>query len=253
MNKSRNSNIWYNIYLFTFSCCLEFSLWKLLRLYTKPKLLIGIWLKVPRSPKWLSITGFILGMIILVLLLDWQFEIFCEPSIPGLPRIPGWPIVGNLFQQGPSAAITYWSWKYDVFQLRLGTKRVVVANSFESIYNLWQVNWKTNISRPVLYTFHQVMSKSQGVTIGTTPYSETWKKMRKVVAANLSNSSIQYYAPILDRNSSRCISSLQESIGKDIDVHPILKTFTLCIVSIQKTKNISILLSSNILTISTEC
>jgi hypothetical protein len=232
MNKNQNPTSKLRILFIVCSSCLAFALWKVLRSCVQSAISAGFFIKAFKSSAWAKDTISITGMIMLVLALDWWFEIFCEPPIPGLPQIPGWPIVGNLFQQGPSAALTYWSWKHEVFQLRLGTKRVVVANSFNSIYNLWQVNWKTNISRPTLYTFHQIMSKSQGTTIGTTPYSETWRKMKKVVAANLNSSSIQSYAPILNSNSSRCISSLKKVVGKYIDVYPFLETFTLCIVGI---------------------
>ena len=244
MNKNQYLISKFQILSIVCSSCSAFALWKVLRSCIQSAISARLFTKAFKLSAWAQGTIFITGAIILVLALDWWFEIFCEPPIPGLPQIPGWPIVGNLFQQGPSAAMTYWSWRYEVFQLRLGTKRVVVANSFNSIYNLWQVNWKTNISRPTLYTFHQIISKSQGTTIGTTPYSETWRRMKKVVAANLSTSSIQSYAPILNSNSSHCISCLKKVVGKDIDVHPILEIFTLCIVGTSKQSKSILFLSS---------
>lgn len=168
-----------------------------------------------------------------ILMLDYYFELWCDHRpIRGIPRIPGrLPLVGNFFQHGPSAAMTYWKWGHPVFQLRLGTRRVVVANTYEAIYQLWQNNLKANISRPCLYTFHKVMSTSQGTTVGTTPFSESWKRMRKVIAANLNAAAIKSYSPIIDRQTSQCVRRLQSTVGKEIDVHSYLATFALCIVT----------------------
>jgi len=44
-----------------------------------------------------------------------------QPRIPGLVEVPGWPIVGNLFQLGSdhAAVCMEWSKKYGpVFQVR---------------------------------------------------------------------------------------------------------------------------------------
>lgn len=171
-------------------------------------------------------------LIASLLAIDVYFELWCEQRpICGIPRIPrGSPIAGNLFQQGSSAALAYWKWDLPVFQLRLGTKRVVVANTYDSIYHLWQTNWKANISRPVYYTFHKVMSTSQGTTIGTTPYCESWRRMRKTVAAGLNVAAIKSYSPILDRQSARCIGQLEAIMDEEVSVHEILKSFALLIV-----------------------
>lgn len=179
----------------------------------------------------------ILGFVALVgvaLALDWYFELWCNlRPIQGMPALAGGlPLAGNFFQHGPSAAMTYWNVGLPVFQLRNGTRRVVVANSYESIYSLWQTNWKASISRPTLHTFHKVMSSSQGTTIGTTPYSESWKRMRKAIAANLNASAIKSYNPIIDSQISRCIECLEANVGREVDVHSSLATFALCIVSL---------------------
>lgn len=70
----------------------------------------------------------------------------------------------------------------EVYQIRLGTRLIVVANSYNSIRSLWcNKNIKGNNSRPKTHSFHNVLSK--GVyTIGTTPMGESYKKARKHIS-----------------------------------------------------------------------
>lgn len=73
----------------------------------------------------------------------------------------------------------------DVYQIHIGTRLIVVANSFDSIKELWaSKNVKGNNSRPLGYSFHKVLSK--GVyTIGTTPAGESYKNARKNISENV--------------------------------------------------------------------
>lgn len=73
----------------------------------------------------------------------------------------------------------------EVYQIRFGTRLIVVANSFETIRQLWgSRNVKGNNSRPVSYSFHRVLSK--GVyTIGTTPIGQSYRNARKHLGANV--------------------------------------------------------------------
>jgi len=48
-----------------------------------------------------------------------------------------------------------------------GRKRIVFANTFDSVKHLWITNQSALISRPTLHTFHSVVSTSQGFTIGS--------------------------------------------------------------------------------------
>lgn len=72
------------------------------------------------------------------------------PKIKGLPEIPGWPIFGNLIELGDNHALaaSKWAKKYGpVFQVRMGNKRIVFANTFDSVRNLWITNQSALISR----------------------------------------------------------------------------------------------------------
>ena len=71
------------------------------------------------------------------------------PKIKGLPEIPGWPIFGNLIELGNNHALAAqkWSKKYGpVFQVRMGNRRIVFANTFDSVRNLWITNQSALIS-----------------------------------------------------------------------------------------------------------
>ena len=105
-----------------------------------------------------------------------------SPKIKNLPEIPGIPLFGNLLQLGEHHAKIAGGWvkKYGpVFQVRLGNRRIVFANTFDSVRQLWITNQSSLISRPMLYTFHSVVSSSQGFTIGTSPWDESCKQRRK--------------------------------------------------------------------------
>lgn len=71
------------------------------------------------------------------------------PKIKNLPEIPGWPIFGNLIELGDNHALqaSKWAKKYGpVFQVRMGNRRIVFANTFDSVKNLWITNQSALIS-----------------------------------------------------------------------------------------------------------
>lgn len=122
------------------------------------------------------------------------------PKIKNLPEVPGIPILGNLHQLGQHHAkvAQQWSKKYGpVFQVRMGNRRIVFANTFESVKTLWITNQSALISRPKLHTFHTVVSSSEGFTIGTSPWDESCKARRKAAATALNRPAVQSYMPIM--------------------------------------------------------
>jgi phenylacetate 2-hydroxylase len=146
------------------------------------------------------------------------------PKIKNLPEIPGWPIVGNLSQLGDNhAKVAHdWSKKYGpVFQVRMGNRRIVFANTFDSVKNLWITNQSALISRPTLHTFHTVVSSSEGFTIGTSPWDESCKARRKAAATALNRPAVQSYMPIIDYEATKSIKELlHDSKAGQIDVDP---------------------------------
>ena len=143
---------------------------------------------------------FVFGALSLVYFLYKILSQTDTPKIKGLPEIPGYPVFGSLLELGSDHAkvAQRWAKKYGpVFQARLGNRRIVFANTFDSVRELWIQNQSALISRPTLHTFHNVVSSSQGFTIGTSPWDESCKARRKAAATALNRPAVQSYMPII--------------------------------------------------------
>lgn len=175
-----------------------------------------------------SIPGQAIGGVVAILVAFCAVRSYLNrtdiPKIQDLPEIPGIPIFGNLFQFGVHHAKVAQELvkKYGpVFQVRFGNRRIVFANDFESVKELWIGNQSSLISRPTLHTFHEVVSTSQGFTLGTSPWDESCKKRRKAVGTALNRPSVQTYMPLLDLESTISISELlEDSKNGGIDINP---------------------------------
>jgi phenylacetate 2-hydroxylase len=113
---------------------------------------------------------------------------------------------------------------------RMGTKRVVIANTYQAVKDLWIDNQSSLISRPTLYTFHTVVSSSQGFTIGTSPWDESCKQRRKAAATALNRPAVASYMPIVDLESKCSIRDiyLDSNKGtKEINPKPYFQRFAL--------------------------
>jgi phenylacetate 2-hydroxylase len=89
------------------------------------------------------------------------------------------------------------------------------------VKELWINNQSSLISRPKLYTFHSVVSTSQGFTIGTSPWDESCKQRRKAAATALNRPAVQSYMPIIDLESNVCIRDIaNDSKGGVVDLDP---------------------------------
>lgn len=128
-----------------------------------------------------------------------------DSGILGIREIPGYPIVGNLFQilHNPSKVFMKWAsdYKAPVFQIRLGNTNGVVVNSYHDVYCLWVKHSYANNSRPVLYTFHDIVSATQGFTIGSTPTGLSYNKKKKAISTHLNKAAVEASYSIIDRQS----------------------------------------------------
>ncbi|OBT95335.1 hypothetical protein VE01_06599 [Pseudogymnoascus verrucosus] len=147
------------------------------------------------------------------------------PKIKNLPEVPGLPLFGSLLKFGSdhaTAAYNYSKTYGPVFQVRLGNRRIVFANTFDSVRHLWITNQSALISRPTLHTFHTVVSSSQGFTVGTSPWDESCKNRRKAAATALNRPAVQSYMPILDLECNVSIKEIfQDSKDGTVDIDPI--------------------------------
>lgn len=100
-------------------------------------------------------------------------------------------------------------------------QRIIFANSFDSVRQLWIKDQSALVSRPTFHTFHSVVSSSQGFTIGTSPWDESCKRRRKAAATALNRPAVQSYMPIIDLEATQSISELlHDSKDGTVDVNP---------------------------------
>ncbi|KAF7563872.1 hypothetical protein G7046_g252 [Stylonectria norvegica] len=169
------------------------------------------------------------ALFVVIKLLNWTDA----PKIKGLPEIPGVPLFGNLLQLGTDHArvAQRWAAKYGpVFQTRLGNRRIIFVNSYDTVKHFWITHQSALISRPVFHTFHSVVSTSQGFTIGTSPWDTSCKARRKAASTALNRPAVQSYMPILDLESSVSIKELLEDCKhgtRDIDPTPYFARYSL--------------------------
>ncbi|QSZ30137.1 hypothetical protein DSL72_004657 [Monilinia vaccinii-corymbosi] len=148
-----------------------------------------------------------------------------QPKIKNIPEIPGYPFLGSLIEFGICHArvARRLAEKYGaVFQVRLGNRRIVFVNTFDSVRHFWITNQSALISRPTLHTFHNIIASSQGFTIGTSPWDESCKRRRKAAATALNRPAVQSYMPIIDLESKVSIRELLiDSKDGQVDIDPI--------------------------------
>ncbi|OAL19672.1 hypothetical protein AYO22_09544 [Fonsecaea multimorphosa] len=130
--------------------------------------------------------------------------------LPGISGPAGLPLVGNLWSIRKNAAEQYriWSKQYgDVYQVLLGNVPIIVVNSAEAAKGLFGQHTSALSSRPEFYTFHKVLTGS-ATTVGTTPYSDSLKRRRKVTATALNRPSAQKYVSHFDLETREFIKDL---------------------------------------------
>ncbi|KAF6814118.1 cytochrome P450 [Colletotrichum plurivorum] len=157
------------------------------------------------------------------------------PFIKGLPEVPGaLPMVGHLNLLGDDHATTCEKWwrqyKYSVFQIKLGNTRAVVVNSFEDCKKMLLSNQNAVIDRPKLYTFHGLISSTQGFTIGSSPWDESCKKKRKAAGTALGRSALRNHYPMFDLESYCILRDMRKDSGNghiEVDVRPYIQRYAL--------------------------
>ena len=106
-------------------------------------------------------------MIVITCFIYIRFYYVDFAVIKGIPEIPGGSLLhGHLYQLGQDHATTAEAWakKYGwpIYQVRLGCRRVIILNGFD-IAREWLVTRQAcTIDRPLLYTFHGIVSKTSG-------------------------------------------------------------------------------------------
>ncbi|RYO26546.1 Phenylacetate 2-hydroxylase [Alternaria arborescens] len=157
------------------------------------------------------------------------------PYILGLPEIPGaLPITGHLTQLGDDHATVCEKWwrQYgnSVFQIRLGNTRAVIVNSFEDCKKILVSNSQGLIDRPKLYTFHGLISSTQGFTIGSSPWDESCRNKRKAASTTLSKGMMKNYYDMFDLESYCILRDLHrdsKSGEVEVSIRPYIQRYAL--------------------------
>jgi phenylacetate 2-hydroxylase len=181
----------------------------------------------------------VLGWLPLIAILAfgaWRFLTATDiPYIKGLPEIPGaLPIAGHLLELGDDHATVCEKWwkkyKHSTFQIRLGNTRAVVVNSFEDCRRMLIGHQSAVIDRPTLYTFHGVISSTQGFTIGSSPWDESCKNKRKATGQALGRPAIKTYWPMFDLESYCIVRDLVRDSNKGetlLNIRPYFQRYAL--------------------------
>lgn len=123
-----------------------------------------------------------------------------------------------MLQVGRSPCLKYLYWseqlRTPIYQIRFGIKTFVVVNSYDAAKFFWVDSMTSNCSRPALYTFNKVVSASQGLTIGTTPWSDTYKRKKRSTAKALNKPAVKSYLSIIDFESAVCIKGIYDEVRK---------------------------------------
>ncbi|KAJ5425346.1 hypothetical protein N7465_000416 [Penicillium sp. CMV-2018d] len=157
------------------------------------------------------------------------------PHIKGMPEIPGAvPVFGHLLKLGEDHATVCEKWwrqyNHSVFQIKLGNTRAVVVNSFDDCKKMLLGNQNAVIDRPKLYTFHGVISSTQGFTIGSSPWDESCKKKRKAAGTALGRPALRNYYPMFDLESYCILRDIKKDSRDghiEIDIRPYIQRYAL--------------------------
>ncbi|RFU28891.1 hypothetical protein B7463_g7448, partial [Scytalidium lignicola] len=173
-------------------------------------------------------------VLFLYLLYRWSVSTDI-PYIKGIPEIPGAiPIVGHLLKLGDDhASVCEGWWKKSgdsVFQIRLGNTRAVVVNSFDDCRKMLVGNQSALIDRPKLYTFHGIISSTQGFTIGSSPWDESCKNKRKAAGTALGRPALRSYYPMFDLESYCIVRDLWRDSKQgdlELNIRPFIQRYAL--------------------------
>lgn len=117
-----------------------------------------------------------------------------------------------------------------IFQIRLGNTRAVVVNSFEDVKKMLIGHQSAVIDRPTLYTFHGVISSTQGFTIGSSPWDSSCKNKRKAAGTALGRPAMRGYFDMFDLESYCIVRDLfrdSKNGSVEIGIRPYIQRYAL--------------------------
>jgi len=167
------------------------------------------------------------------LLIPYQYQAFSSniPKISGIAEVSGaLPFIGHLAPLGgrtaknDSSVYSEWSreLKTDLFQLRLGNQRTLVANSFHTIRDFWIGHINDLIDRPFQHGFADKLDYDLSGAAMTEPI----RRCRKAAMRALGKPMWPSYYPLLEPSSVQLIKQTYESGlngTKGIETYPYLR------------------------------
>jgi phenylacetate 2-hydroxylase len=114
---------------------------------------------------------FVLGIFFIAILCFWIYQQAYGTDVPfikGIPEAPGSvPFFGHLKALGNDHPSKLQEWgvtrDWPVFQVKFGNRRFLVLNTFEAAQDFMVKNANATIDRPLFYTFHSILSTTQGM------------------------------------------------------------------------------------------
>ena len=103
-------------------------------------------------------------------------------------------------------------------------------NSFDAVKRMLIGNQSALIDRPTLYTFHGVISSTQGFTIGSSPWDESCKNKRKAAGQTLGRPALKTYHTMFDLEAYCIIRDLaRDCSGGDtyLNIRPYFQRYAL--------------------------
>ncbi|KAK5710836.1 hypothetical protein LTR15_012813 [Elasticomyces elasticus] len=128
------------------------------------------------------------------------------PLVKGIPQVPGsLPFIGHLYSLGGRAgqndSSIYSRWadglQTDLFQMRLGDQRTLVATSFQAIKDLWIGHANDLIDRPFQHGFADKLEYDLSGAAMTEPI----RRCRKAAMRALAKPMWPCYYPLLEPSS----------------------------------------------------
>jgi 3-hydroxyphenylacetate 6-hydroxylase len=156
-----------------------------------------------------------------------------QQRIPGFKGPMGYPLFGNIPQVLGDSAEVYRKWAKiwgPVYQVQLGDIPVIVVNTANASKEIFLTNTRSTNSRPLMRTFHGVVSATQGATIGSSPMDESLKRRRKAATSALNKPAVQSYVHHIDLESKEFVSDcfIRGKAGKiSLDPMPLIKRMSL--------------------------
>ncbi|XP_035666328.1 cytochrome P450 2U1-like [Branchiostoma floridae] len=174
--------------------------------------------------EWLDLTTVLVGVVVFF----GSYVLFQSHREKRRQRLPpgpqGWPLIGHLPSMARDAHLQLTAWQHqygDVYSIRIGLKKVVVINGYETIREALVRKAAQFSSRPHLFLTDCTNGPDAVVM---APYGEKWRARRKIMLSALRNFGLgrdRFEQDIQDECRQLC-HAVAERQGRPFDIHRLL-------------------------------